>query len=215
MYDEKKLIRLAMITLFLSLMIVYMLLYQVKWDKLKVESSLKPTNEKVSIVPKTWTISSIWGTDKKNMWNTTIIKTLSWTKAEIKTWSIIQNAKIRILSWTDIYYWESAIIDKLWIKYQYALKDKKDIYYFNLGNPSYDFGSITKSLWWNTFTLITEQDIFQNKLFWNKVIFINLPENKDKIVLMIVYVKNEVWMIQAWYDIYHQSKNYLKSLFID
>ncbi len=223
MHDEKKLIRLAMITLFLSLMIVYVLLYQVKWNKLKVETPNKTINEKVSIVPKSWTIILSTTLDNEttgnlihtwninNSWNkAALISSNSWTKS----WAT-QGTKIRVLSWTDIYYWESKIIDKLWIKYQYALKDKKDIYYFNLGNPTYNFGDIAKSLWWNTFTLITEQDIFQNKLFWNKVIFLNLPENKDKTTLMIVYIKNEVWMIQIWYDIYHQSKSYLKSLFID
>lgn len=227
MHDEKKLIRLAMITLFLSLMIVYMLLYQVKWDKLKVVTSTKSWNDKVSIVPKTWTISEVMRVDNKT-WSLVIsgnansgtkiiapIKSNSWTKAiVVKTWSTI-GTKIKMLSWTYIYYGWSDSLDKLWIKYQYALRDTKDIHYFNLWNPTYDFKSIARSLWWDTFTLITEQDIFQNKLFWGKVIFINLPENKDKLVLMVIYVNNEVWMIEISYDIYHKSKEYIKSLFID
>lgn len=226
MHDEKKLIRLAMITLFLSLMIVYMLLYQVKWDKLKTETPIK-TTWKVAIVQKSWTILSTVNTENKT-WNLitsgnansgskTLIPTIksnSWSKIWTTSW-IKSNVKLNILSWTDIYYWGSDSVDKLWIKYQYALRDKKDMYYFNLWNPTYDFKSIAKSLWWDTFTLITEQDIFQNKLFWTKVIFINLPENKNKLVLMVVYVKNEVWLIQVWYDMYHKSKDYIKSLFID
>lgn len=213
-----------MITLFLSLMIVYVLLYQVKWDKLKIQDTPKTTDWKMTITAKTWTTSTIfkestaqtmtgsytWKTITNTLWNT-------WNKQQSKSWTVTSSipAKIKILSWTDIYYGVSPTIEKLWIKYQYALKDSQNIYYFNLGNPTYDFGTISKSLWWNTFTLITEQDIFQNKLFWKKVIFINLPGNKDKLVIMVVYVWNEVWLIEVSYDIYHKSKEYIKNLFID
>lgn len=212
-----------MITLFLSLMIVYVLLYQVKWDKLKIQDTPKNTNWQISITSKTWTTSAVFieKTNQAKTWNiytwTSINTPNSWNK-QTKSWWIITSStplNIKILSWTDIYYGISPIIEKLWIKYQYALKDSKNIYYFNLGNSTYDFWNISKSLWWNTFTLITEQDIFQNKLFWKKVIFINLPENKDKLVVMAVYIADEVRLIQVSYDIYHKSKEYIKNLFID
>ncbi|HMS91450.1 MAG TPA: hypothetical protein PKC87_04475, partial [Candidatus Absconditabacterales bacterium] len=67
----------------------------------------------------------------------------------------------------------------------------------------------------NLYTLTTEQDIIQNKLFGNKVVFINLPEYKDKQVLMLLYLDDGIWLVQMEYSLYHKSKSYLKSLFID
>jgi hypothetical protein len=52
-------------------------------------------------------------------------------------------------------------------------------------------------------------------LFGEKIMFINIPEYKDKIVLMILYIDQDVWLLQIDYNVYHKSKNYLKSLFID
>jgi hypothetical protein len=103
----------------------------------------------------------------------------------------------------------------LGIKYQYALADEKGIRYIYLGTPSYDFASIARALKGNLYTLATEQDILQNKLFGNKVVFINLPEYKDKQVLMLFYLNDGIWLVQMEYSLYHKSKTYLKSLFID
>lgn len=84
-----------------------------------------------------------------------------------------------------------------------------------LGTPSYDFASIARALQGSIYTLATEQDILQNKLFGNKVAFINLPEYKDKQVLMLIYLNDGIRLIQIEYNLYHKSKAHLKSLFID
>ena len=120
-----------------------------------------------------------------------------------------------MLSGTSIYYWSIAIIEKLWIKYQYALTDDKGIRYIYLGTPSYDFASIARALKWSLYTLATEQDILQNKLFGNRVVFINLPEYQDKQVVMLLYLNDGIRLVQMEYSLYHKSKSYLKSLFID
>lgn len=125
------------------------------------------------------------------------------------------NANIKLLSGTSIYYWSIAIIEKLWIKYQYALTDQTWIWYIYLGTPSYDFASIARALKGNLYTLATEQDILQNKLFGNKVVFINLPEYKDKQVIMLLYLNDGIWLVQVDYNAYHKSKSYIKSLFTD
>lgn len=107
------------------------------------------------------------------------------------------------------------MIDKLGIKYQYALTDDKGIRYIYLGTPSYDFASIARALKGNLYTVATEQELLQNKLFGNKVVFINLPEYKDKQVLMLIYLNDGIWLVQMEYNLYHKSKSYLKSLFTD
>ncbi len=63
--------------------------------------------------------------------------------------------------------------------------------------------------------MATEQELIQNKLFGNKVVYLNLPEYKDKQVIMLVYMDDGIRLIQIEYALYHKSKAYLKSLFID
>lgn len=120
-----------------------------------------------------------------------------------------------MLSWTSIYYGKIAIIEQLGIKHQYALTDSSGIRYIYLGTPSYDFASIARALKGTTYTMATEQELIENKLFGNKVVFINLPEYKDKQVIMLVYMNDGIRLIQIDYGIYHKSKSYIKSLFTD
>ena len=131
------------------------------------------------------------------------------------TGTMKNNTGIKLLSGTSIYYGTIAIIEKLGIKYQYALVDEKGIRYIYLGTPSYDFASIARALKGSLYTLATEQDILQNKLFGNKVVFINLPEYKDQQVVMLLYLNDGIRLVQMEYGLYHKSKTYLKSLFID
>jgi len=131
------------------------------------------------------------------------------------TGTVIKGSSIKLLSGTSIYYGKIAIIDTLGIKYQYALTDDKGIWYIYLGTPSYDFASIARALKGDLYTLATEQELIQNKLFGNKVVYINLPEYKDKQVLMLVYMNDGIWLIQVEYSLYHKSKAYIKSLFTD
>jgi hypothetical protein len=108
---------------------------------------------------------------------------------------------------------ESA--EKLWISYQYALKDQNDIYYvFMDPSKKVKLEEIVKALWGTTHTLYTEKDIMENKLFWDKVTFINLPEYKGQKVIMLIEYKKELWLIQINYTVYHKSKWYMKQLFI-
>lgn len=131
------------------------------------------------------------------------------------TGTMTKNTTIKLLSGTSIYYGSIAIIEKLWIKYQYALADTTGTWFIYLGTPSYDFASIARALKGNLYTMATEQELIQNKLFGNKVVFINLPEYKDKQVLMLLYLNDGIRLIQIEYSLYHKSKSYLKSLFID
>jgi hypothetical protein len=45
-------------------------------------------------------------------------------------------------------------------------------------------------------------------------VFINLPEYKEKMTIMLIYINQEVRLLQMDYALYHKSKSYIKSLFI-
>lgn len=216
-----------MILLFLALMIVYIVWYQVKGNEFKKADQAQDSWSSVQILTKSGdlipTISSTLEEEDSSILTTWDVL-ISWTIN--KTWIVPsvsktatgimnKNNTIKLLSGTSIYYWTIAIIEKLWIKYQYALSDEQWTWFIYLGTPSYDFASIARALKGSLYTLTTEQDILQNKLFGTKVVFINLPEYKDKQVLMLIYMDDGMRLIQIDYALYHKSKTYLKSLFVD
>lgn len=203
--------------LFLALMIVYIVWYQVKWNELKKALTNEEWTWKqiVTIVAKTGTeyIEEI----PEYTWENLSWVTITWTTEVVsETW--IESTKtnnIHMLSWTNMYYGKIDIIEKLGIKYQYALIDSTWTWFIYLGTPSYDFASIARALDGSIYTMATEQELIENKLFGTKVVFINIPEYKDKQVIMLIYTKDGIWLIQIDYTLYHKSKTYLKSLFID
>lgn len=218
-----------MMLLFLALMIVYIIWYQVKgnelkkivqtqnsWSTIQIVSEswdVLSSNNSVTITAVTWGITTTGSTNKT--WTTTNKTGIIVSVPKITTGTMKNNTGITLLSGTSIYYGPIAIIEKLGIKYQYALADEKGIWYIYLGTPSYDFVSIARALKGSLYTLTTEQDLIQNQLFGNKVVFINLPEYKDKQVLMLIYLNDGIWLVQMEYSLYHKSKAYLKSLFIN
>ncbi|HPC34490.1 MAG TPA: hypothetical protein PLP73_02415, partial [Candidatus Absconditabacterales bacterium] len=119
-----------------------------------------------------------------------------------------------ILSGTKTYYGELDFVDKMGISYSYALVDQKGIYYLNMGNYNYDFSDIARKLKGNLYVMNTDQELIANSLFGNKVTFINIPEYKNKKVLFLLDINNQSWLLAIDYEIYHQVKPYLKSLFI-
>ena len=119
-----------------------------------------------------------------------------------------------VLRWTHTYYWDLDFVNLLWISYKYALKDDKWIYYLNMDGYTYDFSDIARKLWWNLYIMNTESEILANKMFGNKVTYINIPEYANKKVLMLIDVNNQSRLLAVDYSIYHQSKSYLQSLFI-
>lgn len=216
--NENKIIKLSIGVLFLSLLMVYLLLYQTKGDKLK------------QAMDNPWDTSS-WASDslviKVNSWNQSVIVPPSIADS-VTTSPVSQNlqptpsqtpdaslSNIHMLSGTKLYYGKIDAIEKLGIKYQYALLDSTWTLFINLWTPADDFDTIARSLQGNLYKVTTEQEMQKNKLFGDKVTYINIPEYNGKEVFMLVYIKKEVRLIQIEYKIYHQSKAYLKSLFID
>lgn len=225
---ERRILKLSIIVLFLSLLVVYALFYQVKWIKIQSNKEsiidrwttqiyVKNGNEKQlvgSLGSSNKTGYEIWELNKNNILTGNL---LTWDIRSI-TWEISikdSSNKIKYLSWTQLFYWILESIEKLWISYKYILEDKKWIYYIYLWDFKYDVASIARKLWWNIYTINTEQEILKNQLFGDKITFINLPEYKNKIVLIIVYIGKDTWLLQVDYKLYHKSKTYLQNLFID
>ncbi len=214
MYEkEKKVIRFSMIILFLSLMIVYVIWYQIKGNTLQKQIIEEYTQEQ-----QTTLYTPPQDIDEDTQEQYTIEENNN--DEEIRTETTITEhmtgrENIKVLSGTSIFYGKVDIIEKLGIKHQYALMDGTGTRFIYLWNPSYDFASIARALKGSIYTMTTEKEILENKLFGNKVVFINLPEYKEKEVIMLIYRRDGIRMIQIAFDIYHQSKSYLKSLFID
>lgn len=253
--SEKKIIKMAMLVLFLSLLLIYVLLYQIKGDKLK-NKILAETGNSEQLWTPILTTTQNPDEDENNTTNTNetfysneniesysatgtnkpkftgrnasasdtdlINKVESWNSTTGTFVGFSGNEQIidkeistGALSWTKRYYWPIDSIEKLWISYQYALKDPKDIYYVFLWDFTINIDYIVRKLWGTTYSMVSEQEIIDNQLFWEKVTFINLPEYKDKLVIMIITLDDKQRLIQIGYPIYHQSKGYLKTLFLN
>ncbi len=162
-----------------------------------------------------WTISNMIQTHKYNTGELdqyAIIEKTTTTGDSKNNNNLDNNNNIRMLSGTQRYYGPIKIIEKLGIKYQYALKDSKNIYYIYLWDYNYDFDTLAR-LWSGNVYKMTEQAIIKNNLFWEELSFINLPDYQNQTVIILVHTNQERRLIQIDYAIYHQSKQYLKNLF--
>jgi len=259
--DEKKTIKLSLFVLFIAFILIYILLFQIKWDKIK--DTLWETNQTTNnsnYKNNTWNNNKIIVTEiqRTKTWQTTIdnnntnniknntgnnikennkdntlnnqnlTKPISTGENNIKTKNIWNNTwnnnnnnannldnqdQIYILSGTELYNGPLESIKKLWIQYKYALKDDKDIYYIPI-QKAYNWADIIRQLWGNLYILNTETEILKNKLFWEKITFINIPEFKNKIVIILAEVEWQERLIQVSYTIYHESKLHIKQTFM-
>ncbi len=105
------------------------------------------------------------------------------------------------------------IVSILGQKPKITLQDSKWNYFAYYGNHL-DFAETIETLWWNVYKMVTESEILQNQLFGDRVSYINLSSFKDVRVIMVIEIDEDVWLLQIPADKYHQSKDYLKSLFI-
>jgi len=240
--SESKNVRWSTVVLSVSLLLVYVVLFYVKWDVFKsyewslnvisdntwiVLSEVNDNNESVELIVShlswsssddyvTWNIQLKPVLDEWNDWVNTWLTVVS----EINLWQwsstsrIINSWWMSILPWTRTYYGDLDFANLMWISYKYALTDSKWIYYLNMDWYTYDFSDIARKLWWNLYIMNTESEILANKMFGNKVTYINIPDYADKKVLMLIDINNQSRLLAVDYAIYHQSKSYLKSLFI-
>ena len=230
MIENKKVITRSLIVLFLSLSIVYSLTYQ------KKENLFKSVNWSI-------TTNKVW-TENQNGWSFTkwtvdvSEETLSGKKSEgvvslwdaqsnwvrdsnIQTSSVakssdivnLASANVKMLPGTTEYFGTLDIVGILGEKPEFTLQDSKWNFFAYYGNHL-NFVQTIQTLWGNVYEMVTENEIIQNQLFGDRVSYINLSMFKDIRVLMVVEIDGDVWLLQIPADKYHQSKDYLKSLFI-
>lgn len=210
-HSDTKIVKSSIIVLVVCILLVYALFYQIKWNKLvdNMSEELNSQTPNIKIYMKDWeNVEEIISSGEKSQ--VTIDKS-GYINDDIA----YSGLEINYLSWTQLYYWILESVEKLWISYEYILKDDKNIYYIMLWKNNYDLVDIARKLGWSIYTINTEQEILKNQLFGEKVVFVNIPEYKNKLVLMLVDVNNQNWLLEIKYDLYHKSKPYLKSLFID
>lgn len=239
---ESNTVRWSIVVLCVSLALVYVVLYYVKWDVFKWS-----WNEVVAM-NNTWiTLSEITDEQdysmKSDTWNidvpsqtNSLFNNSDWSNTSTTNTEVDNNqlgltivdlsnpntnlnsdnglSEMVVLRWTHTYYWDLDFVNLLWISYKYALTDSKWIYYLNMDGYTYDFSDIARKLWWNLYIMNTESEILANKMFGNKVTYINIPDYANKKVLMLIDVNNQSRLLAVDYSIYHQSKSYLQSLFI-
>ncbi len=238
MEREKKLVSLCLCILFVAFIVVYSLLYQVKGQELlaKMQADL----EKKTI--QTWTTQVSTGEtqifslelDKVNTGSSTAELT-SWVNnsnivttgvdakpvveeqnqnASTDDASASQEQEFLMLSGTDLYFWVVDSFEKLGLNPEYILKDRREIYYAFFGKEPTDLKKTVQKLGGNIYVMATESEILKNELFWNKISYINLPEYKTKLVVLLLEVDQKYRLLQIPYSKYHTSKSYLKTLFI-
>ena len=235
MIENKKVISRSLIVLFLALAIVYSLAYMKKSDLFKWEIekssiqsdqvSLKNTENQINVstglsVDMDESVASTWAnlSSSVNLWD---VARSSWVNSsntqapwyESSTSLRLASTNAKTLPGTTEYFWVLDIVSILWVKPEITLQDSR-WNYFAYYWESLDFGETIVSLGGNIYEMVTESEILQNQLFGDRVSYINLSTFKDIRVIMVVEIDGDVWLLQIPADKYHQSKDYLKSLFI-
>jgi len=229
MEREKKLVSLCLLILFVACVVVYLLLYQVRGKELlSLWSALTSSWDQVdSLVSGQILDSALSGED---FW---LLDDLSWvSNSNIATWfdaqsssgilsqtastgvvPTIQTDGIKQLSGTQLYFWVLDSAEVLGLSPDYVLSDNKERYFAYFAQEPATLKKTVQQLGGNVYSIRSEADLIKNELFGDRVDYINLPEYKDKMVIMMVKIGDELRMLQIPYKIYYQSKPYLKSLF--
>ncbi len=223
---DSQYVRRSMIVLCLALILVYVILYYAKWDVWQDALNTQ------SNVVYTWDIVVTEISEDNIQWTTGEVQEVVNQQEEVPeepdvlTWDLEFTSNEEssdeeltnedsLLSGTTTYYGELDFVERLWISYDYALKDDKNIYYVNMWENDYDFADIARKLNGNLYVMNTDQEIIANWLFGDKITYINIPEYKNIKVLILLEIDNQSWLLAIDYAIYHQVKSYLKTLFID
>lgn len=128
---------------------------------------------------------------------------------------ILQTTTGNFLSGTNLYYGSLDVLKKIGVRYEYILKDTTyDIYYAYIGkNVSYSISSLTQAIWWKTIEIYAKNDIINNLYFWERVTFVELPDQLPTRITLFVRVGNKLWMIQDDTGEYKKHKRHIRRLF--
>ena len=151
---------------------------------------------------------SLWGL-QPNVENYLNDKNLVWESNLVS----LGSSNVKLLPGTTEYFGTLDIVSILGQKPKYTLQDSK-WNYFAYYWRYLDFIRTIQALGGNVYEMVTESEILQNQLFWDRVSYINLSMFKDVWVIMVIEIEGDKWLLQIPADKYHYSKDYLKSLFI-
>ena len=230
MIENKKVISRSLIFLFLALAMVYSLAYMKKSDLFKWEIAKSDIQSGQTLPANTETQINTSSGLSIDMDEST---TLTWANisSSVNLWDISRSNWVSIsdtqslwfedsssdmnirLPGTTEYLWVLDIVSILWINPRSTLQDSR-WNYFAYYPDGLNFKQSVQELGWNVYEMVTESEILQNQLFGDKVSYINLSTFKDIWVIMVIEIDGDVWLLQIPADKYHQSKDYLKSLFI-
>ena len=171
-----------------------------KSENLTKDTANTKTTNSVSL----WDVQPSWGKSS----NTQTSNTNGWQNSVS-----LGSSSSKILPGTTEYFGTPDIVGILGQKPEFTLQDSKWNYFVYYGNRL-DFVKTVETLGGNVYEMKTESEIIQNQLFGDRVSYINLSMFKDIRVLMVINIDGKVWLLQIPADKYHQSKDYLKSLFI-
>jgi len=133
----------------------------------------------------------------------------SWVDAERM---LLSQQGIPLLTGTETYFELVESFDRLWVVPRMVFSNNEGMYFGLLQTGSYDRTRIARSLKWNALAFMTEKDILSNSLPWKRVTFINIPEYKEKLVIMVVDTGTQRRIVQLPKKYYHQSKDKLKNI---
>lgn len=192
----------AIMTLFLTFVVVYMVFFRNQWDDVSLSlSSLADTW--TNLAANTWTNKEI--SDSMSSWLTTNIVSswlLDWSWSFL-SWNINADEEGRVSLWSSspaitgsasndqswelkkrlstvsgvsLWYNSIKMAETLALDVKFAFTDTGNIVYAYLGTGSRETSNeIIKRLWWNSVEIETENDIIKNLLRWDRVTFINIP----------------------------------------
>jgi len=225
-HQDKKLVQLSLVTLVLALVFVYRVRREIDGQRLPpATASTEPQIQEIT--PQTSPQNSHPKSDQnfeKNSDQNFDEKNLekNFEENSLPQFEEIPAQKenpaipdLILLSGTEIVYTPLEIPQQLGIIPKFSLKDSNNIFFALLGENPPDLSGVETVFDGSLYTMDTLEEITQNKLFGERIQFINLPENKNLLVLMIVEFQGDYRFIQVPFSIYHRSKNYLKNLFFD
>ena len=230
MIENKKVISRSLIVLFLSLSIVYSLTYQKKqsifktpiknWSEITNQALTQNQNWRSTTQNSANPTKDSGNTKKTNsvsLWGVTswVSNSNTQTPSGGKSSSSVSLASMdtKVLPGTTEYFGTLDIVSILGEKPKYTLQDSRWNYFAYYGS-NLNFVDTVQTLGGNVYEMVTEKEILQNQLFGDRVSYINLSIFKDIRVIMVIETDGDVWLLQIPADKYHQSKDYLKSLFI-
>lgn len=233
MSQEKRIIILATFILIISNIIIYVLFFNLKWNKINLESLTKKSYE-IQRESQTWSkntnnIQTTWNININNDENlddlvwTNDLSIFTWSESSVSSsWNSNNSSQnnqitntIKLLSWTKLFTWINEVNAILWINWKYSLIDSNNIIFTYLWTWEIDLIENINKLGWNLVEIWEKKIIKDNLLIGDRVTYINLPNYKwIKTIFTAKFVDTgDLWLLEIDYNKYYKLKKYLRNLF--